>query len=38
MNIKSYDCIPPTDDFDYLRLNGSITVSMDRRYNVSVCV
>ena len=36
MNIKSYDCIPPTDDFEYLRLNGSITVSMDRRYNVPV--
>ena len=31
-----YDFIPPSDDFDYLRANGSITVSIDRRYNIPV--
>ena len=31
-----YDFIPPSDDFDYLRANVSITVSIDRRYNIRV--
>ena len=31
-----YDCIPPTEDFDCLRPDGSIIVSIDRRYNVSM--
>ena len=31
-----YDFIPSSDDFDYLRANGSITVSIDRRYNIPV--
>lgn len=36
MNIKIYDCIPPTDDSDYLRPNDRITDSIDRRYKVPV--
>ena len=35
-NIRIYDCIPPGDDFDYLRSNDTITLSIDRKYNVPV--
>ena len=34
--IKIYDCGPPGDDFDNLRLKGTITLSIDRKYNVPV--
>ena len=30
------DCIPLTDEFDYLRPDGCIIVSIDIRYNVPV--
>ena len=36
LKIRMYDCIPPTEEFDYLRPDGSIIVSIDRRYNVSM--
>ena len=34
--IKIYDCAPPGDVFDYLRLKGTITLSIDGKYNVPV--
>ena len=34
LKIRMYDCIPPTDEFDYLRPDGCIFVSIDRRYKV----
>ena len=34
--IKIYDCTSPGDDFDYLRPKGTITLSIDRKYNVPV--
>ena len=34
--VEHYDCIPSGDDFDYLRPNGTITFSIDRRCNVPV--
>ena len=36
LKVRMYDCIPLSDDFDYLRQNGSITVSIYKRYNVPV--
>ena len=36
LKIRMYDCIPPTEDFDCLRPDGSIIVSIDRRYNASM--
>ena len=36
LKIRMHDCIPPTEEFDYLRPDGSIIVSIDRRYNVSM--
>ena len=32
--IRIYDCTPPDDDFEYLRPNGTITFSIDRKYNI----
>ena len=32
-NIKIYDCLPPVD---FSRLDGTITLSIDREYNVPV--
>ena len=34
--IQVYDCIPPGDDFEYLRLHGSIRISVDRKHNILV--
>ena len=34
--IEIYDCTPPGDDFNYLRLKGVITLSIDRKYNIPV--
>ena len=34
--IKIYDCIPSGDGFDHLRPKGTITLSIDRKYNISV--
>ena len=30
LTLKFYDCIPPGDDFDYLRPNGTLAISTDR--------
>lgn len=35
-NIQIHDCIPQLDQFDYLRLHGTITVSLDRKYNITI--
>ena len=32
--IKIFDCTPPGDDFNYLRPQRTITLSIDRRYNI----
>ena len=32
--IKIFDCTPPGDDFDYLRPQGTITLSINRKYNI----
>lgn len=34
--IQVYDCILPGDKFDYLRPHGSITITVDRKYNIPV--
>ena len=34
LKIKILDCTPPGDDFDYLRPHGTITLSIDRKYNI----
>ena len=34
--IRIYDCTPNGDDFDYLRPQGTITLSIDREYNIPV--
>ena len=34
--IKIIDCTPPGAAFDYLRPNGTISFSVDRKYNVPV--
>ena len=34
--IRIYDCTPPGDDFDYLRPTGTITFSIDRKYNILI--
>ena len=34
--IKIFDCKPPDAAFDYLRPNGTISFSVDRKYNVPV--
>ena len=33
-NIKIFDLTPPGDDFNYLRPEGTITLSIDRKYQV----
>ena len=35
-NIKVFDLTPPGDDFNYLRPEGTITLSIDRKYQVSL--
>ena len=35
-NIKIHDCISPSNEFDYLRLQGTITFSLDRKYNTTI--
>ena len=32
--IKLFDVTPPGDDFEYLRPKGTITFSIDRKYNI----
>ena len=32
--IKIFDSMPPGDDFNYLRPQGTITLSIDRKYNI----
>ena len=34
--IKIFHCTPPDAAFDYLRPNGTISFSVDRKYNVPV--
>ena len=33
-NIKVFDLTPPGDDFNYLRPEGTITLNIDRKYEV----
>ena len=33
-NIKIFDLTPPGDDFNYLRPEGTITLRIDRKYQV----
>ena len=33
-NIKMFDLTPPGDDFNYLRPEGTITLSIDKKYQV----
>ena len=32
--IKIFECVPAGDNFDYLRPQGTITLSIDRKYNI----
>ena len=34
--IKIFDLTPFGDDFDYLRSQGTITLSINRKYNISL--
>ena len=34
--IRIYDCTPPGDDSEYLRLQGATTLSIDRKYNIPI--
>ena len=34
--MKIIDCTPPGAAFDYLRPNGTISFSVDRKYNITV--
>ena len=34
--IMIFDCTPPGDDFEYLRSHGTITLSIDRKYNIPI--
>ena len=32
--IRIFDCTPPGDDFNYFRPQGTMTLSIDRKYNI----
>ena len=34
--IRICDCTPTGDDFEYLRPKGTITLSIDRKYNIPI--
>ena len=34
--IRVYCCTPPGDDFEYMRLQGTITLYIDRKYNIPI--
>ena len=34
--IRIYDCTPPGDDSEYLRLQGATTLSIDRKYSIPI--
>ena len=34
--IKTFSCSPPGDDFGYLRPHGTITLSIDKKYNIPI--
>ena len=34
--IQVFDCTRPGDDFDYLKPQGKITLSIDRKYNIPI--
>ena len=35
-NIKIHHCIPPSNEFGYLSPQGTITFSLDRKYNTPI--
>lgn len=35
-NVKIHDCIPPRYEFDYLRSQRTVTLSLDRKYNIPI--
>ena len=34
--INIFDCTPAGDDFEYLRPHGTITLSIDKKYNIPI--
>lgn len=35
-NVKTHDCIPPSNEFDYLKSQRTVTFSLDRKYNIPI--